>query len=66
MWMSRAQKQPRLQDFLTKIKTRACLIINPNHERRKIRTRTQHMQNKNSTRFYYNKVMTKKHTQKWC
>jgi hypothetical protein len=61
MWMSQARKQPRLQDFLTKTKTRARLIINPNHETRK--TTTQHMQNKNSTRFYYNKAMTRKRTQ---
>jgi hypothetical protein len=35
------------------MKTHANLIPNPNHEARKIRTRTQHVQNKNPTRFYY-------------
>jgi len=49
--MSWAQKQPRLQDFLNKTKTKAGVIINPNHETRKTRTRTQHMQTKNSTKF---------------
>ncbi len=39
---------------------------NPNHETRKTRTRTQYMKNKNSIRFYYNKAMTRKHTQNWC
>jgi hypothetical protein len=24
------------------------------------------MKNKNSIRFYYNKAMTRKHTQNWC
>jgi hypothetical protein len=47
MKLSQAQKQPRLQDFLTQTRTRACLIPNPDYERKKTRKKTQHMQNKN-------------------
>jgi hypothetical protein len=38
--MLHARKQPRLHDFLTKMKTKACLVPNLDHETRKIRTRT--------------------------
>jgi hypothetical protein len=36
-----------------KTKTRAFLILNPNRETRKVKTRTQQMHNKNSIKFYY-------------
>jgi hypothetical protein len=48
-------KKPRWQDFLTQTKTRAYLISNPDHEIRKIKIRTQHMQNKSPARFYCKK-----------
>jgi hypothetical protein len=35
------------------IPTWVSLIPNPNHETKKPRIRTQHVQNKNQTRFYY-------------
>jgi len=38
--LSWAQKQPRLQDFLTKTKTKVGLVPNPNHETRKTRIKT--------------------------
>ncbi len=38
--MSHAQKQPRLHDLLTKMKTNACLVPNLDHETKKTRTRT--------------------------
>jgi hypothetical protein len=31
---SHVQKQPRLQDFLTKMRTKACLIPNLDHEKK--------------------------------
>jgi len=31
--------------------TRACLVMKPDHERKRKRTKTRHMQNKNPTRF---------------
>jgi hypothetical protein len=43
------------------IKTGTCvnLVRNLNHETRKTKTKIQHMQNKNPTRFYYkNKIRT--------
>ncbi len=55
MKLSQAQKQPRLQDFLTQTRTRACLIPNPDYERKKTRKKTQHMQNKNPIWIYYKK-----------
>jgi hypothetical protein len=50
--LSRACKQPRLQDFLTQMKTRVCLIPNLDHETRKTIIRTRHVRNKIPTRFY--------------
>jgi hypothetical protein len=44
--LSQAQKQPKLQDSLTKTKTKINLIPNLDYETRKIRKRTQHMPNK--------------------
>jgi hypothetical protein len=41
-----------VQDFLTKTKTYASLILNPNRETKKTRIRTKHVQDKNPTRFY--------------
>jgi len=38
--------------FLTKTKTSACIFSNPNCETKNSRTRTQHMKNKNPTRYY--------------
>jgi hypothetical protein len=35
MSISKAQKQPRLQDFLNKMKTRASLVPNLDYETRK-------------------------------
>jgi len=35
-----ARKQPRLQDFLTKMRTKASLISNLNHETKKTRIKT--------------------------
>jgi hypothetical protein len=35
------------------MKTRATVVPNVDHEIRKTRTRTQHVQNKNLTRIYY-------------
>jgi hypothetical protein len=37
--------------FLTKMKTKASLILNPNHETRKTKTKT-HVQDKNLLGFY--------------
>jgi len=48
MKLSQARKQPRLQDFLTQIRTKACLIPNPDYETKKTKIKTQHVQNKNS------------------
>jgi hypothetical protein len=46
--------------FLNQNKTRPCLIPNPNHEIRKTKLKTWHVQNKNLKRFYYkNKTRTK-------
>jgi hypothetical protein len=55
--VSHAWKQPRLQDLLPKTTTKTSLITNLNHEMKIIRTRTRtrHMQNKNTTRFYAKK-----------
>jgi hypothetical protein len=36
--MSQAQKQPRLQDFQTKMKTKASLIPNLDYETKKTKT----------------------------
>jgi hypothetical protein len=46
--VSWARKQPSPHDFLTIMKTRACLIPNPNFETKKIKT--QHVQNKKSNK----------------
>jgi hypothetical protein len=42
--LSSAQKQPKLHDFLIKTRTRACLILNTNHE-----TKKKKKKNKNTT-----------------
>ncbi len=60
--VSYARKQPRLQDFLPKTRTKTSLITNSNHEIRK--TRTQHMQNKNPTTFYYKEEIEQSHDKK--
>jgi len=52
-YVSRAWKQPKPQDFLTKTNTKASLIPNQDRETRKTKTRTWQVQNNNSTRFYY-------------
>jgi hypothetical protein len=39
--------------FLPKMKTKVGLIPNSDHETKKTRTRTRHVQKKNPTRFYY-------------
>jgi hypothetical protein len=49
---SQVQKQPRLQEFLPKMRTKACLIPNLDHEKKNTRIRTQHVQNKNPIKFY--------------
>ncbi len=59
--MSHARKQPRIQNFLPKTKTKTSLITNSNHEIKKTRTRTRHMQNKNPTRFYYKEEIEQGH-----
>jgi hypothetical protein len=51
--LSWAWKQLSSQDFLTKMRTRACLVPNLNHEIRKTIIRTWDVWNKNLTRFYY-------------
>jgi hypothetical protein len=65
--LSHVQKQPRLQDFLPKMKINVGLILNMDHETRKTRTRTWHVQNKNPIKFYWknkqNKSMIRKGTQ---
>jgi len=70
MKLSQARKQPRLQDFLTQIRTKACLIPNPDYETKKTRIKTQHVQNKNSIWIYYKEEIKwsydKKSTQNWC
>jgi hypothetical protein len=40
LYMSHAQKQPKLHDFLAKMRIKSSLVLNPNHETRKTRTRT--------------------------
>jgi hypothetical protein len=40
--------------------TRISLILNLNHETKKTRKRTQHMQNKNPTRFFCKEEMKTK------
>jgi len=41
------------------MRTQSSLVFNPNCEKKRIRTKTQHMQDKNSTRFYYkNEIKT--------
>jgi hypothetical protein len=49
--VSRAQKQPSPQDFLTIMKIKVGLVLNSNCETKK--TKTQHVQNKNPTKFYW-------------
>jgi hypothetical protein len=67
--MSKAQKQPNLQYFLTKTKTKVGLVPNLGCETRKTSTRTRYVQNKNSTIFCCKKnyiyicIVTGKHTQ---
>ncbi len=51
--LSHAQKQPSLQDFLTKMRTKANFVPNPNHETRKEKNKNMTNANKNPTRFYY-------------
>jgi phenylalanyl-tRNA synthetase alpha subunit len=63
--LSQAQKQPQLQDFLTKMKTKANIVPNLNHKTRKIRKKTQQAQTriqqdficKKETKQGYNKKM---------
>jgi hypothetical protein len=38
--LSQACKQRRLQDFITQMKTKVCLIPNLDHETRKTKTKT--------------------------
>jgi hypothetical protein len=45
-----AQKQPNLQDFLTKTRTTTSMV--PNLDRKKTKPKTQHVKNKNPTKFY--------------
>jgi len=56
--MSWAQKQPKLQDFITKMRTRAFLIPNSNHETRKSRIQQGFITKKKP-----NKAITRKCTQ---
>ncbi len=53
MKLSQVWKQPRLQDFLTQTKIRACLIPNLDYEKKETKTKTQHVQNKNPIWIYY-------------
>ncbi len=64
--LSWAQKQPKLHELLIKTRTRACLILNPNHEIKKMKTRTKHMKNKNPIRFYYKKGIKQGYDKKTC
>jgi len=54
------------------MRTRTCLIPNPDHEAIKTKTKTQQVRNKNPIYFIsnmkqeQNKVMTKKHIQNLC
>jgi hypothetical protein len=50
--VSQAQRQSCLHDFLNQNESKGMLIPNPNCEIRKIRIRTQHVQDKNLTKFY--------------
>ncbi len=64
--MSHAQKQPSLWYLLTKTKTKVGLVSNLGCEIRKTSTRTQYVQNKNSTKFCCknnnnNNIITRKH-----
>jgi hypothetical protein len=64
--LSWAWKQPSLYDFLTKTRIKLGLVLNPNHETRKIRIKTWHMWNKNPTKNLLQekkKIMTRKYTQ---
>jgi hypothetical protein len=47
MCISKAQKQPRLQDFLNKMKTRASLVPNLDYETRKKKNMTHAKQKSN-------------------
>jgi hypothetical protein len=64
--LSWAWKQPSLQDFLIKVGTKASLVPNLNCETRKIKTRTWHVWNKNSIRFYYKKETKQNYDKKKC
>jgi hypothetical protein len=57
--LSQAQKKPKLQDSLTKTRTKASLIPNPNYETRKTKKMTQ-VPKKNPTRFYCKEKMKTK------
>ncbi len=52
--LSHAQKQPSLQDFLTKMRTKANFVPNPNHETRKDKNKNMtNEQTKGNGKFYF-------------